>query len=307
MNDLRIALRALRQNPGFTLVAVLTLALGIGANTTIFSVVSGILLRPLPYPSPERLVRVFESRDGSHGSVSPPDYVDWRNQSDVFDGLATLNSGSSYALTSGTGPAQQIPGASVTPNFFSVLGVAPVLGRDFVPAEGVVGQTHVVLLGYGLWRRRFGGDPTIVGRSIRLDGESYQVVGVMPLGKEYPRDAEVWVPLAFTEHDLTTQRGAHYLDVIGRLRPGVSLQQAQTEMNAIAARLAEAYPNTNRNAGALEVPLLESMVGGVAPALKILLGAVGLVLLIACTNVANLALARARRREPISETCLRIS
>jgi putative ABC transport system permease protein len=297
MNDFRYALRALRQNPGFILVALLTLALGIGANTTIFSVVRGVLLRPLPYPAPERLVRVFESRDGSHGSVSPPDYVDWRDQSDVFAGLATLNSGSSFALTGGTGPAQQVDGASVTPNFFSVLGVAPVLGSDFVPADGVVGQNHVVLLGYGLWRRRFGGDPTIVGRSIRLDGESYRVAGVMPLGKEYPRDAELWVPLAFTEHDLATQRGAHYLDVIGRLRPGVTLARAQTEMDAIAARLAESYPNTNRNAGALEMPLLESMVGSVAPALRILLGAVGLVLLIACTNVANLALARARRRE----------
>jgi putative ABC transport system permease protein len=297
MNEFRYALRSLRQSPGFTLVAVLTLALGIGANTMIFSVVSGVLLRPLPYASPERLVRVFESHNGSHGSVSPPDYVDWRDQSNVFEGLATLNSGSSFALSSGTGPAQQVPGASVTPNFFSVLGVSPLLGRDFASAEGIPGQTHVALLGYGLWRRRFGGDPTIIGHSIRLDGESYQVVGIMPVGKEYPRDAELWVPLAFTEQDLATQRGAHYLDVIGRLRLGITLERAQTEMTAIAARLAESYPTTNRDAGALEVPLLESMVGGVAPALKILLGAVGLVLLIACTNVANLALARARRRE----------
>jgi putative ABC transport system permease protein len=297
MNDLRYALRALRTNPGFTLVAVLTLALGIGANTTIFSVVNGVLLRPLPYRAPERLVQVFESRSGARGTVSPPDYVDWREQSDVFDGLATLNTSSSFALSSGTGPAEQINAASVTPNFFSMLGVRPALGRDFVPAEGVAGQAQVALLGYGLWRRRFGGDAAILGSAVQLDGQSYQVVGVMPAGQEYPREAEIWVPLAFTERDLATQRGAHYLDVIGRLRPGATLEAAQSQMTTIAGRLAEVYPGTNRDAGAAVVPLRESMVGSVGPALKVLLGAVGLVLLIACTNVANLALARARRRE----------
>jgi predicted permease len=297
VNDLRYAFRALRANPGFTLVAVLTLALGIGANTTIFSVVNGVLLQPLPYHAPERLFQLFESRNGGRGNVSPPDYVDWRDQSDVFDGLATLNASSSFAVSSGTGPAEQVNGAQVTANFFSVLGVAPFLGRDLLPTEDAMGQNRVALLGYGIWRRRFGGDPNIIGRSIQADGQSYQVVGVIPLGKEYPRGAELWVPLAFTENDLTTQRGAHYLDVVGRLREGTTLEKAQSEMSAIAARLAQAYPGTNRDAGAAVVPLRESLVGSVSGPLRLLLGAVGLVLLIACTNVANLGLARARRRE----------
>jgi putative ABC transport system permease protein len=297
LDDLRLAFRVLRKSPGFTALAVLTLALGIGANTTIFSVVNGVLLRPLPYASPERLVDAYEVRDGSRGTVSPPDYADWRDQSDVFDGLAALNPGSSFALSGGDGPAQQVAGASVTPRFFGVLGVAPALGRDFLPAEGLEGQTHVALLGHGLWQRRFGADPAVVGRSIRLDGESYQVVGVMPQGSEYPRDAELWVPLAFTKHDLTTQRGAHYLEVIGRLRPGATLAGAQGEMDTLSARLAEAYPDTNRGMGAELVPLQRSIVGSVSAALEILLGAVALVLLIACTNVASLGLARARRRE----------
>jgi predicted permease len=297
MNEVRFALRALRANPGFALTAVLTLALGLGANTTIFSVVNGVLLQPLPYRDPGRLVQVFESRNGGRGTVSPPDYVDWRDQNDVFDALATLNSGSSFALSSGAGPAEQVNGAQVTSNFFSVLGVAPALGRDLLPAEDAMGRSHVALMGYGLWRRRFGGDPTIIGRSIQLDGQSYEVVGVMPAGREYPRGAELWVPIAFTVKDLTTQRGAHYLDVIGRMREGITREQVQTEMSTIAARLAQAYPGTNRDAGATVVPLRESLVGNVRGALKVLLGAVGLVLLIACTNVANLGLARARRRE----------
>jgi putative ABC transport system permease protein len=297
LDDLRFAVRVLRKNVGFVAVAVLTLALGIGANTTIFSVVNGVLLRPLPYPGSERLFAAYESRDGGRGTVSPPDYVDWRDESRSFDGLAAINAGSSFALSSGEGRAEQIAGATVTPNFFGVLGVEPRLGRDFRPEEGVVGQTHVALLGYGLWQRRFGADPAVVGRSIRLDGESYEVVGVIPLGSAYPRDAELWTPLAFSAEELRTQRGAHYLDVIGRLGAGATLAGAQSEISTIAARLAHAHPDTNRDADALLVPLRDSLVGEVSPALRILLGAVGLVLLIACTNVASLGLARARQRE----------
>jgi putative ABC transport system permease protein len=297
LDDLRLAARVLRKNLGFVAVAVLTLALGIGANTTIFSIVNGVLLRPLPYATPQRLVDVYELRAGRRGTVSAPDYVDWRDQNKAFEGLAAINPGSSFALSSGAGPAEQIAGASVTPNLFGILGVRPMLGRDFLSAEGVPGQTHVALLGHGLWQRRFGGDPAVVGHSIRVDGESYEVVGVMPPGSVYPREAELWEPLAFSTKELQTQRGAHYLEVVGRLRDGTTLAAAQAEMSSIAGRLARAYPDTNRDSDALLLPLHEALVGSVSPALRILLGAVGLVLLIACTNVASLGLARARQRE----------
>jgi putative ABC transport system permease protein len=297
LHDLRYAFRGLRRSPGFALVAVLTLALGIGANTAIFSVVNTALLRPLPYPEPDRLVRVYSGRNGENTwTVSPPDFVDWRAQAGVFAHTAALNSGADYTIT-GAGGAERVAAAQVTPDFFDVLGVPPALGRGFTQDNAQVGQDKVAVLSYGLWQQRFGGQPDIVGQTIQLDGVTYAIAGVMPKGFAYPAEARLWTPLAFSAHDLATQRGAHYLDVIARLKPGVTLTQAQSAMQGVAARLSQQYPKTNDKWSANVATLRDSLVGDVRPALLILLGAVGLVLLIACANVANLLLARAMGRE----------
>ena len=296
LNDIRLALRRLRRTPGFTLVAVLTLALGIGANTAIFSVVNAALLRPLPYPDAQRIVRLYTTRDGGHGTVSPPDFTDWRAQAGVFQHVAALNSNSDFTLTGTTSP-ERVAGAQVTADFFSVLQTPPAIGRAFTQSDAVVGQDKVAIVSYPLWQQRFGARSDIVGQSIELDGVRYTVVGVMPRGFAYPQEAKLWTPLAFTAEDLTTQRGAHYLDVIARLRPGVTLEQAQAAMKAVAARLASQYPRTNKTWSAMVVPMRDALVGDVRPALLMLLGAVGLVLLIACVNVANLLLARSMSRE----------
>ncbi|HEX7117854.1 MAG TPA: ABC transporter permease [Longimicrobiales bacterium] len=295
--ELRYAYRALRRSPGFTLVAVLTLALGTGANTAIFSAVNAVLLRPLPYPEPDRVVRVFDTFDGRPATLSPPNFYDYREQARSFEAIGAYY-GTSYALT-GEGPAAQIQAARASAGVFEALGIRPALGRTFGPAEEVVGSDRVVVLGHGLWQRRFGGDPAVIGRAIRLDGESYAVVGVMPPGFDYPRGTELWLPLAFTADDLATQRGAHYLSAVARLRPEATVEQAREEVAAVARRLAVDHPDTNERVGATVVSLHEAMVGDVRPALLILLGAVGFVLLIACANVANLLLARAvgRARE----------
>jgi predicted permease len=303
MQDLRYGLRMLARNPGFTIIAILALALGIGANSAIFSMVNTVLLRPLPYKNPDALVMVWD--DQAHlgfpkDTPSPANFLDWREQNTVFEGMAALAEGS-FNLT-GVGEPERLDSRRVSANFFSLLGVEPQLGRGFAPEEDKPGN-RVVVLNYGMWQRRFGGDPAVIGRAINLNGQTYTVVGVMPPNFPAGRD-QLWVPIAFPTDEAAT-RGAHYLEVIARLKPGVSLQQARAEMKTIAARLEKQYPETNTRVGSVVTPLHEQVVGDIKPALLILLGAVGFVLLIACANVANLLLARAAVRQ--KEISLRLA
>ena len=228
------------------------------------------------------------------GTASPPDFTDWRRDSRSFAELAALNA-DSFALT-GHGAAEQLSGANVTGGFFNVLGVPAYRGRTLTPEDDAPGGPDVAVLAYSLWVRRFGSDPQIIGRTISLEGNEARVVGVMPRSFEYPQQSEVWVPLRFSERDLATQRGAHYLDVIGRLKEGVALGAAREEMRALGLRIAEAYPSTNRNNRIAVHEMRTAMVGDFRPALLMLLGAVGFVLLIVCVNVANLVLTRALGR-----------
>jgi predicted permease len=293
--DIKHAIRSLRRQPSFTVVVVLTLAIGIGGTTAIFGAVNAVLLRPLPYPAPGELVRLYkttlENPDRLGGTVSPPDYTDYRRDNVVFTEVAASNTGS-YALT-GLGAAERIPAGLVTGAFFDVMGVRPALGRAITTADDPVGSRDVVVLSHALWTRRFGANPGIVGQLLVLDGASYEVIGVMPEGFQYPLRSEMWVPFRFSAEDLQTQRGAHYIDVIGRLKPGVSIDRAREDMRGIAARLARDFPRTNRDTSASVHPLRESLVGSVRQSMFVLLGAVGLVLLIVCVNVASLVLIRA--------------
>ena len=296
--DLRYGLRVLWKAPGFTAVAVLALALGIGANTAIFSVVNGVLLRPLPFAEPERLVmvwmdnRVLGLREDLN---SYPNYVSWRDGSKAFEHLAAF-SGASPTLTSERGEPERLTGVSATANLFNVLRAQPALGRVFTAEEEAEGQDAVVVIGHGLWRRRFGGERDIVGRQITLNGRSRTVIGVMPQGFQFPGESEVWLPLAPPAR-MREQRQAFWLSMVGRLKPGATVEQAQTELSAVAARLEQQFPDSNQGFGAYVVSLHQQVVGRVSTALWVLLGAVGFVLLIACANVANLLLARAAARE----------
>jgi putative ABC transport system permease protein len=296
--DVRFGVKMLVKSPGFTIVAVIALALGIGANSAIFSVVNTVLLRPLPYKEPDRLVMVWEDATKLGYPRDTPavaNYLDWRNQNQVFEGMAAI-ADQSYNLT-GIGEPERIDGRRVSANLFSLLGVEPQLGRSFLPEEDQPGSGHSVIISHGLWQRRFGSDPGLVGKPLSLNGETFTVVGVMPQGFQFPsREVEVWVPIAFTQREASS-RGSHYLQVIARLKPGVTLQQAQTEMTAIAARLSQQYPESNTDLGAAVTSLHEHVAGDIKPALLVLLGAVGFVLLIACANVANLLLARAAVRQ----------
>jgi len=307
LRDVRYGFRTLSHNPGFSIVAILTLALGIGANTAIFSVVYAALIRPLPYSQPNRLITLSEVRPQEGQSTqsntrnwvtSYPDYLDWARQSKSFESLAGF-SGDSFTLH-GAGESELVFAAQATINFFSTLGVKPLLGRDFAVGEDIAAGPKVAILPYGTWIRRFGGDPHIIGRSIQLDDKSVSVIGVLPREFEFaPRgNAEIWVPLHI-EKDLATRRSLRWMPVIGRLAPGIMPQQAQAELNSITASLAAAYPQENGAIQVVMVPLRERIVGQVELLLLILFGAVGFVLLIACANVTNLFLVRAagRRRE----------
>ncbi|MFI4944621.1 MAG: ABC transporter permease [Burkholderiales bacterium] len=294
--DLAYAARRLVKSPGFTLVAALTLALGIGATSAIFSVVNAVLLRPLPFPEPERLVEVDQVWKGKPVSYySPQNFLDVEAQAKSFERLAALDTGG-FTLT-GKGAAARLEGGTVSVGFFEVLHVRPTLGRVFVAGENEPGRDKVVVLGHKLWQDRFGGDPGVVGQAIEIDRETRTVVGVAPPGFSYPEGTELWVPLQYDEIFRTHSRGAWYLNVVGRLAPGASVEGASREVATIAARLEKAYPDHNEGVGGMVRSLHEALVGDTRPALVVLLGAVGLVLLVACINVANLLLARISGRE----------
>ncbi len=304
LQDIRFGLRMLLKSPSVSIVATIALALGIGANTAIFSVVNAVLLQPLPFPDPDSLVAVYEThaqRGQQRGSHSYPNFMDLRAQNTVFEHVASYHS-ADFIMT-GRGEPARLQGSVVTADLFPLLGVAPLHGRTFLPDEDKPSETgRVVVLSHGLFQRRFGSDPSIVNQSITLDGRSFTVVGVMPPSFEFPIQndpVELWTSIAGDasgKEPVTAQRGAHFLRVIARLKPGVSKQQAQAELTTIAARLEQQYPDTNTNRSLRAESALTALVGDIRPALLILLGAVACVLLIACANVANLLLARATSR-----------
>jgi putative ABC transport system permease protein len=298
--DIRYALRTLRHRPAFAAAAIGTLALGIGANTAIFTVVNAVLLRPLPYPAAERLTLVWERMPQlSQIRVSYPDYLDWRERAHAFTGVAVFNPSRSFTLT-GAGEPERVPGALVSANIFGVAGIAPALGRAPTAAEDAPGGDHVVLLSDALWRRRFAADPGVLGGNLTIDGRPSRIIGVMPQTFQFPPRAELWVPVGPLADASMMNRGNHPgLTALGRLRDGVTLADAQREMTAVASGLAAEYPATNRGVGAVVTSLTEITVGDIRQPLLTLLAAVASVLLIACANVANLSLARAsgRRQE----------
>jgi putative ABC transport system permease protein len=295
--DLRYAFRQLTASPGFTAVAILTLALGIGACAAIFSVVNGVLLRPLDYPQPDRIVVMHETNlpQFPEFSVSPPNYLDWEKQTKSYAAIAAY-SGSQINLT-GEGEPQRLIGVKATARYFDVYGIHPVLGRTFAAEEDAPGKNHVVVLSNPFWQRVFGGDKKVVGRAVRLNGESHNVIGVAPPDFGQASKVDVWMPMAFSPDERSNKyRGAHYINVAGRLKPGVTVAQAEAELKLLAAQLAKQYPDSNKGWGVFVMPMLEYNVRDVRAVLYTLLGAVGCVLLIACANIANLLLARATAR-----------
>src|SRR5574341_675938 len=304
LQDLRYAARMLLKRPGFTLVAVIALALGIGANTAIFSVINSILLRPLAYHDPERLVTINHDypKINLKASVSAIGYTHYRDNAKSFESVAALTGGS-FNLTGGGDP-ERLNGSPVTHNFFSALGARAAHGRVFLPEEDQPGKNKVVVLSYGFWQRRFGGNPGIVNQNITLNDESYTVVGIMPqsfqFGRELGQVVDLWTPIAFTPQQLSFNNLTNeFLFVFARLKPGVTIGQAQAELDTIAANLRQQYmPGADRsNWGLTTQSFRELVVGDIRLALWILMGIVGLVLLIACANVANLLLARAADRQ----------
>ena len=296
VKDVRFAIRGLLKHPGFTAIAVITLALGIGGSTSIFTVVNAALLRGLPYKSPERLYHLWEQTPKAEypkREFSYPDYQDYQ-QNNVFEGLAAYTGG--RVLLSGLGEAESIPGPRVSANFFSVLGVDPILGRTFQTGEDTPGTPKTTVLTYGFWQRRFGGDPSVIGRSLTINGENCTIIGVLPASFQFAlRPADIFLPYQPTNNQLT-RRFLHGTNVIGRLKPGVDATQAQSELSVIASRIEQQFSDSHAGTTLRLVPLQEEVVGTVRPILLVLLAAVGFVLLIACANVASLLLTRSLAR-----------
>jgi predicted permease len=301
VKDLRYGLRIMAKSPGFTAVAVLTLALGIGANTTLFSVVNGVLLNPLPYPQPERLVALYSrTADSPTWSISYPNFLDWVRDNRSFSTLASYRE-QDYNLT-GMGEPERLPGEMVSATFFPVLGVKPALGRTFLPEEDQVGARPVVLISAGLWKRKFGSAPDAVGKTLTLSGAGYTVVGVIPAtfhysGNNFGSSRDVYVPIGqWNDPTFRDRKVGMGMDAVGRLKPGVTFEQAKADMDALGRHLAEEYPEADKGLGITLVPLKQNIVGDIQPFLLLLLAAVAFVLLIACVNVANLLLARSTSR-----------
>ncbi|HKA22284.1 MAG TPA: ABC transporter permease [Blastocatellia bacterium] len=293
--DLRYGIRMMLRHRSFTAVAILTLGLGIGANTAIFSVVNALVLRPLPFDQPERIIRMYgKFSGGKQASTSPPDFLDYRSQNSTFEQFAAFRS-SSYNLT-GSGDPERILAADVTTNFFQTLGITIVQGRDFSPEEEQAGRGQVAIISESFWQHRFGGTLPVIGNTLTLDGKNHTIIGIASNAGRFYEDTDVWVPLSF-ESDQMKVRRFHFLRAIGRLKPGITLPQAQADLDAISIALERQYPDSNNTWRLRLVPITEDLLGDIRTGLYVLLGAVAFVLLIACANVANLLLARASGRQ----------